>query len=53
MDPDAQVVLMNYREDGVTPYMIFWRGKYFFRARNQKFHVCVADENLCCPFLPI
>ncbi len=25
MDPDAMVVLMNYREDGVTPYMIFWK----------------------------
>lgn len=25
MDPDGMVVLMNYREDGVTPYMIFWK----------------------------
>lgn len=25
MDPDGMVVLMNYREDGVTPYMIYWR----------------------------
>ncbi|RPA85717.1 translationally controlled tumor protein [Ascobolus immersus RN42] len=25
MDPQGMVVLMNYREDGVTPYMIFWK----------------------------
>ncbi|POY70838.1 hypothetical protein BMF94_6251 [Rhodotorula taiwanensis] len=25
MDPDGMVVLMNYREDGTTPYMIFWK----------------------------
>ncbi|GAA6000789.1 hypothetical protein JCM10207_004661 [Rhodosporidiobolus poonsookiae] len=25
MNPDGMVVLMNYREDGVTPYMIFWK----------------------------
>lgn len=25
MDPDGMVVLMNYREDGSTPYMIFWK----------------------------
>ncbi|BGP53317.1 hypothetical protein JCM8202v2_000876 [Rhodotorula sphaerocarpa] len=25
MDPDGMVVLMNYREDGVTPYMVFWK----------------------------
>ncbi len=25
MDPDGMVVLMNYREDGVTPYMIYWK----------------------------
>jgi hypothetical protein len=25
MDPDGMVVLMNYREDGITPYMIFWK----------------------------
>lgn len=25
MDPDAMVVLMNYREDGITPYMIFFK----------------------------
>jgi hypothetical protein len=25
MDPDAMVVLLNYREDGVTPYVIVWK----------------------------
>lgn len=25
MDPDAMVVLMNYREDGVTPYVVIWK----------------------------
>jgi hypothetical protein len=25
MDPDGMVVMMNYREDGITPYMIFWK----------------------------
>ncbi|KAH7193452.1 translationally controlled tumor protein [Fusarium flagelliforme] len=25
MDPDGMVVLLNYREDGVTPYTIFWK----------------------------
>ncbi|WBW74753.1 translationally controlled tumor protein-like protein Tma19/Tpt1 [Schizosaccharomyces osmophilus] len=25
MDPDAMVVLMNYREDGITPYMTFFK----------------------------
>ncbi|KAL8968184.1 MAG: hypothetical protein Q9183_002582 [Haloplaca sp. 2 TL-2023] len=25
MDPDGMVVLLNYREDGVTPYVIIWR----------------------------
>ncbi|GAA5979222.1 hypothetical protein JCM10908_002846 [Rhodotorula pacifica] len=25
MNPDGMVVLMNYREDGSTPYMIFWK----------------------------
>ncbi|KAI5777925.1 translationally controlled tumor protein [Geopyxis carbonaria] len=25
MDPDAMVVLLNYREDGITPYMTFWK----------------------------
>lgn len=25
MDPDGMVVLLNYREDGVTPYMTFWK----------------------------
>merc|ERR1711977_216002 len=24
-NPDGMVVLMNYREDGVTPYMVFWK----------------------------
>ena len=25
MDPDGMIILMNYREDGITPYMIFWK----------------------------
>ncbi|PKS10172.1 hypothetical protein jhhlp_001922 [Lomentospora prolificans] len=25
MDPDAMVVLLNYREDGVTPYIVVWK----------------------------
>ncbi|BGP13290.1 hypothetical protein JCM10213_004940 [Rhodosporidiobolus nylandii] len=25
MNPDGMVVLMNYREDGTTPYMVFWK----------------------------
>ncbi|BGP29380.1 hypothetical protein JCM10296v2_001119 [Rhodotorula toruloides] len=25
MNPDGMVALMNYREDGVTPYMVFWK----------------------------
>ncbi|KAK6601666.1 Translationally-controlled tumor protein-like protein [Botrytis cinerea] len=25
MDPDGMVVLMNYREDGVTPYITVWK----------------------------
>ncbi|KAH6914865.1 translationally-controlled tumor protein [Coprinopsis sp. MPI-PUGE-AT-0042] len=25
MDPEAMVVLLNYREDGVTPYLTFWK----------------------------
>jgi len=25
MDPDGMVVLMNYREDGVTPYVTIWK----------------------------
>lgn len=25
MDIDGMVVLLNYREDGVTPYMTFWK----------------------------
>ncbi|GAB7349721.1 hypothetical protein MBLNU459_g0458t1 [Dothideomycetes sp. NU459] len=25
MDPDGMVVLLNYREDGVTPYATFWK----------------------------
>ncbi|KDN37411.1 translationally-controlled tumor protein [Tilletiaria anomala UBC 951] len=25
MNPDGMVVLLNYREDGVTPYFIFWK----------------------------
>ncbi|KAK0930828.1 hypothetical protein LTR57_001210 [Friedmanniomyces endolithicus] len=25
MDPDGMVVLLNYREDGVTPYVMVWK----------------------------
>ncbi|EOD48360.1 Translationally-controlled tumor protein [Neofusicoccum parvum] len=25
MDPDGMVILLNYREDGVTPYVIIWK----------------------------
>lgn len=25
MDPDGMVALLNYREDGVTPFLIFWK----------------------------
>tara|TARA_R110002003_G_scaffold130_14_gene12248 strand:- start:1838 stop:2107 length:270 start_codon:yes stop_codon:yes gene_type:complete len=25
MNPDGMVVLMNYREDGVTPYVTVWK----------------------------
>jgi len=25
MDPDGMVILMNYREDGVTPYVTIWK----------------------------
>jgi hypothetical protein len=25
MDPDAMVVLLNYREDGTTPYLVFFK----------------------------
>ncbi|KAF2726104.1 microtubule/calcium-binding protein [Polychaeton citri CBS 116435] len=25
MDPDGMVLLLNYREDGVTPYVTFWK----------------------------
>lgn len=24
MDPEGMVVLLNYREDGVTPYVMVW-----------------------------
>ena len=26
MNPDGMVALLDYREDGVTPYMIFFKG---------------------------
>ncbi len=26
MDPDGMVVLLNYREDGITPYITIWKG---------------------------
>lgn len=25
MDPEGMVALLNYREDGVTPYLVFWK----------------------------
>lgn len=25
MNPDGMVVLLNYREDGITPYLSFWK----------------------------
>ncbi|OBA20255.1 translationally controlled tumor protein [Metschnikowia bicuspidata var. bicuspidata NRRL YB-4993] len=25
MDPDAMIVLLNYREDGTTPYVVIWK----------------------------
>lgn len=25
MDPDGMVVLLNYREDGITPFVIIWK----------------------------
>ena len=25
MDPDGMVLLLNYREDGVTPYLTVWK----------------------------
>lgn len=25
MDPDGMVLLLNYREDGVTPYVTVWK----------------------------
>lgn len=25
MDPDGMVALLNYRGDGTTPYLIFWK----------------------------
>lgn len=25
MDPDGMVVLLNFREDGTTPYVIVWK----------------------------
>ncbi|KAK9471897.1 translationally controlled tumor protein [Dipodascopsis tothii] len=25
MDPEGMVVLLNYREDGITPYVCFWK----------------------------
>ncbi|KAF4120303.1 Translationally controlled tumor protein [Geosmithia morbida] len=24
-DPDGMIALLNYREDGVTPYIVFWK----------------------------
>jgi len=25
MDPEGMIALLNYREDGITPYMVFWK----------------------------
>ena len=25
MDPDGMVILLNYREDGTTPYVVVWK----------------------------
>jgi Translationally controlled tumour protein len=25
MDPDGMVILLNYREDGITPYVTVWK----------------------------
>jgi hypothetical protein len=25
MDPDGMVLLLNYREDGTTPYLTLWK----------------------------
>jgi len=25
MDPDAMIVLLNFREDGITPYLTYWK----------------------------
>lgn len=25
MDPDGMIALLNYREDGITPYLTFWK----------------------------
>jgi hypothetical protein len=25
MDPDGMIVLLNYREDGTTPYVVVWK----------------------------
>jgi len=25
MNPDGMIVLLNYREDGITPYLTFWK----------------------------
>ncbi|EFE37389.1 TCTP family protein [Trichophyton verrucosum HKI 0517] len=25
MNPDGMIVLLNYREDGITPYFTFWK----------------------------
>lgn len=25
MNPDGMIALLNYREDGTTPYVIFWK----------------------------
>ena len=25
MDPDGMIVLLNYRDDGITPYVVVWK----------------------------
>jgi len=25
LDPDGMIVLLNYRDDGITPYLTFWK----------------------------
>jgi hypothetical protein len=49
MDPDGMVALLNYREDGVTPYMIFWKDGLkevsSGKASSARFYMLMTD---CC-----